>query len=102
MGRKSPDINFCHPQKLWVCYILNNNLEQQAQAIFDNMFPNTSSGDKFIGDFITPKRGKNLLSKNAILGDVPVVAGGLEPSTYHNVSSSCSRNFCIGSKCWIC
>ena len=67
---------------------INNNLEQQAQAIFDNMFPNTSSGDKFIGDFITPKRGKNLLSKNAILGDVPVVAGGLEPSTYHNVSNT--------------
>ena len=69
-------------------YTINNNLEQQAQAIFDNMFPNTSSGDKFIGDFITPKRGKNLLSKNAILGDVPVVAGGLEPSTYHNVSNT--------------
>ncbi len=67
---------------------INNNLEQQAQAIFDNMFPNTSSGDKFIGDFIIPKRGKNLLSKNAILGDVPVVAGGLEPSTYHNVSNT--------------
>ena len=67
---------------------INNNLAQQAQSIFDNMFPNTSSGDKFIGDFITPKRGKNLLSKNAILGDVPVVAGGLEPSTYHNVSNT--------------
>ncbi|WP_316118051.1 restriction endonuclease subunit S [Peptostreptococcus anaerobius] len=52
------------------------------------MFSNTSSGDKFIGDFVTPKRGKNLLSKNAILGDVPVVAGGLEPSTYHNVSNT--------------
>ena len=67
---------------------VNNNLEQQAQAIFDNIFHNTSSGDKFIGDFITPKRGKNLLSKNAIFGDVPVVAGGLEPSTYHNVSNT--------------
>ena len=75
------DINISHRR-------LNNNLEQQAQAIFDNMFSNTSSGDKFIGDFITPKRGKNLLSKNAILGDVPVVAGGLEPSTYHNVSNT--------------
>ena len=67
---------------------INNNLEHQAWAIFDNMFPNISSGDKFIGDFITPKRGKNLLSKNAIFGDVPVVAGGLKPSTYHNVSNT--------------
>ena len=38
MGRKSPDINFCHPQKLWVYYMLNNNLEQQAQVIFSNEF----------------------------------------------------------------
>lgn len=38
MGWKSPDINFCHPQKLWVCYMLNNNLEQQLNAIFVNMF----------------------------------------------------------------
>lgn len=38
MGRKSPDINFCHPQKLWVCYVLNNNLERQAQAYFDKLF----------------------------------------------------------------
>lgn len=38
MGRKSPNINFCHPQKLWVRYILNNNLEQQAQAIFKSWF----------------------------------------------------------------
>jgi len=37
-GRKSPDINFCHPQKLWVCYVLNNNLERQAQAYFDKLF----------------------------------------------------------------
>ena len=38
MGRKSPDINFRHPRKLWVCYMLNNNLEQQAQAIYQQMF----------------------------------------------------------------
>ena len=77
-----------YDKKIELNNAINNNLEQQAQAIFDNMFPNTSSGDKFIGDFIIPKRGKNLLSKNAILGDVPVVAGGLEPSTYHNVSNT--------------
>ena len=38
MGRKSPDINFRHPRKLWVCYMLNNNLEQQAQALFKKWF----------------------------------------------------------------
>lgn len=43
--------------------IINNNLEQQALAIFEEMFPNISSGEKCIGDIITPKRGKVLLSK---------------------------------------
>ena len=38
MGRKSPDINSRHPRKLWVCYMLNNNLEQQTQAIFKSWF----------------------------------------------------------------
>lgn len=57
-------------------------------AIFNNIFPNTFTNDKFIGDFITPKRGKSLLSKNAVLGDIPVVAGGLKPSTYHNVANT--------------
>lgn len=67
---------------------INNNLEQQAMAIFDNMFPNISTAEKTIGDNITPKRGKNLLSKNAVLGNVPVVAGGLNPSTYHNTANT--------------
>lgn len=35
-----------------------------------------------------PKRGKALLSKNAISGEIPVVAGGLEPATYHNASNT--------------
>ena len=52
------------------------------------MFPAVASGDKAIGDYITPKRGKNLLSKDAIGGNVPVVAGGLEPSAYHNTSNT--------------
>lgn len=38
MGWKSPDINFFHPQKLWVCYMLNNNLEQQADALYQEFF----------------------------------------------------------------
>lgn len=71
-----------------VISIINNNLEQQAHAIFSSMFPSTSSGEKCIGDTIIPKRGKTLLSKNAVSGDVPVVAGGLEPATYHNTSNT--------------
>lgn len=52
------------------------------------MFPSISNGENTIGDTITPKRGKGLLSKDAVFGNVPVVAGGLEPSTYHNVANT--------------
>lgn len=57
-------------------------------AIFDQFFPNITYGDKVIGDTIIPKRGKNLLSRNAVFGKVPVIAGGLTPSTYHNISNT--------------
>ena len=75
-------------QKIRINKEINNNLEQQAQAIFDSMFPNITNGENTIGDTITPKRGKGLLSKNAVFGNVPVVAGGLEPSTYHNIANT--------------
>ncbi|MDZ5503306.1 restriction endonuclease subunit S [Enterococcus cecorum] len=67
---------------------INNNLEQQAFTIFDHMFPNITTGNKIVGDFISPQRGKNLLSKNAIPGDVPVIAGGLTPATFHNEANT--------------
>ena len=55
------------------------------------------SGFRHIGDFITPQRGTALLSKNAIPGDVPVVAGGLEPSTYHNKANTVAPVITISS-----
>lgn len=67
---------------------MNKILEKQAQIIFDKMFGNTILANKCIGDIIIPKRGKSLLSKNAINGGVPVVGGGLEPSTFHNISNT--------------
>ena len=84
-------------EKIEVNNKINKNLEQQAQAIFDNMFPNISNGSCTIADYIKPKRGQNLLSKNAILGDVPVIAGGLEPSTYHNVANAQSPVLAISA-----
>lgn len=76
---------------------INKNLEQQAQAIFDNIFPDISNGSCAVGDYIIPKRGKSLLSKNAIFGDVPVIAGGLEPATYHNVANTQSPVLAISA-----
>lgn len=74
--------------KIEVNRAINHNLEQQAFALFDYLFPNISDGLCTIGDYITPKRGRNLLSKDAVPGTVPVVAGGLEPSTYHNIANT--------------
>lgn len=67
---------------------INDNLSKQAEAIFEGVFAESMYGDKKISDFILPKRGKPLLSKDAIAGDVPVVAGGLEPATFHNVANT--------------
>lgn len=52
------------------------------------MFPNIAAGTKHVSDYISPRRGKALLSKDALPGSVPVVAGGLEPATYHNQSNT--------------
>ena len=81
--------NFFEVMLIWLLISLrNDNLEQQAMAIFDEMFPAIASGEDTIGSMITPKRGKGLLSKDAVEGNVPVVAGGLEPATYHNESNT--------------
>lgn len=77
--------------------MINDNLEQQAQVIFDKLFPNISNGNSCIGNIIIPKRGKSLLSKDAIYGNVPVIAGGLEPSTYHNVANTQSPVLAISA-----
>ena len=85
---------------------INEQLEELAQALFKSWFVDFEpfKGGEFVeselgmipegwkvgklGELCQFKRGKNLLSKNAIPGGVPVVAGGLEPSCYHNVSNT--------------
>lgn len=85
---------------------INANLESQAEALFKSWFVDFTpfkdqpfvdselgsipQGWKVgkLGDICTFKRGKNLLSKNAIDEGVPVVAGGLSPSCYHNQANT--------------
>ncbi len=43
---------------------------------------------KRIGDLGEFKRGKNLRIQDAVDGDVPVIAGGIEPSCYHNEANT--------------
>lgn len=74
--------------KIAINRAINDNLQQQAFEIFNALFPNCTDGEMCVGHYIIPRRGKNLLTKDAVGGDVPVVAGGLEPSTYHNVANT--------------
>lgn len=85
---------------------INADLEEMAQAIFKNWFVDIEpfKDGKFVdselgmipegwkvgtlGELCNFKRGKNLLTKNAIDEGVPVVAGGLEPSCYHNIANT--------------
>jgi type I restriction enzyme S subunit len=41
-----------------------------------------------LGDIAEFKRGKTITKKQAVLGDVPVVAGGKEPAYYHNKANT--------------
>ena len=66
----------------------NDNLLEISKTIFSNDFSDKIRGGKEIGDYLVPKRGKALLSKDAIKGDIPVIAGGLEPATFHNLSNT--------------
>ena len=111
MGRKSPDINSRHPRKLWVCYMLNNNLEQQAQAIFLKMFPDifSTSASSSFQNLIEFSNGKK---RPEAIGDIPVY-GGNGILAYTNQSNAencviigrvgayCGNTFLCSEKCWI-
>ena len=67
---------------------INNNLYEEAVALYKDKFKGIEQGEKTIGEYMLPKRGKNLLTRDAVEGEIPVVAGGLEPSAYHNQSNT--------------
>lgn len=67
---------------------INNNLYEETVTLFDNIFPGIQKGNKTIGEYLVPKKGKNLLSRDAKDGNIPVIAGGLAPATYHNQSNT--------------
>ena len=46
-----------------------------------------------LGEICIFLRGQTITSKNAVDGGIPVVAGGLQPSYYHNVSNLNSAAF---------
>lgn len=85
---KIANILTCIDKKIELNDEINNNLYKEAVALYKDKFKGIEQGEKTIGEYIIPKRGKNLLTRDAIEGDIPVVAGGLEPSTYHSQSNT--------------
>jgi len=67
---------------------INKTLEDMAQAVFRSWFVDFETGEAVIGQHLTPKRGKNITAKQVVLGDIPIIAGGLEPSLFHNNSNT--------------
>lgn len=67
---------------------LNGYLGELARVIVHHSFPGYHGGNDCVGNYVEPKRGRTLLSKNAIPGEVPVVAGGLKPAILHNESNT--------------
>lgn len=63
-------------------------MSEQAFVLFKEMFPNVNQGDHTLGEYLSAVKGKALLSKDAVEGNVPVIAGGLSPATYHNVANT--------------
>lgn len=64
----------------------NKTLEQLAETLFRQWFVEEAEESWEVGtfgDLVQPKKGKNLTKSEAIDGEYPVVAGGLEPSCYH-------------------
>lgn len=69
----------------------NQTLEQLAETMFRQWFVEEAEDcweEKTFGDFIKPKKGKNITKSEAVEGVYPVVAGGLEPSCYHNEANT--------------
>lgn len=73
-------------RKIYLNNRINDNLLELANSMFKKYFNHT--GTTRLSTYFLPKRGKNLLKRNVIPGDVPVVAGGLKPATYHNDSNT--------------
>jgi type I restriction enzyme S subunit len=69
---------------------MNETLETMALALFKSWFGEENEIHQKIlfGDLVHPKKGKNITKANVKEGKVPVVAGGIEPSCYHNMANT--------------
>jgi type I restriction enzyme S subunit len=69
-------------------------VDEATAALFPDSFGESELGPvpkgwitQVVGDLLVPKRGKSITKSKCIDGNVPVVAGGLEPAYFHNQSN---------------
>ena len=78
--------------KLWAAYRLKESYKKlltATQEMVKSQFIEMFKNDKMVplGKFCSIEKGSTITRNEVSPGDIPVVAGGQEPSCYHNVSN---------------
>ena len=78
--------------KLWAAYELKEAYKKMIAAtdeMVKSQFIEMFKGDDQVplGDICNIEKGATITRNNVLPGDIPVVAGGQEPSCYHNVAN---------------
>ena len=78
--------------KLWSAYRLKESYKKlltATQEMVKSQFIEMFKNDKMVplGKFCSIEKGSTITRNEVSPGDIPVVAGGQEPSCYHNVSN---------------
>jgi type I restriction enzyme S subunit len=79
-------------------------IDKATADLFPNSFVESELGSipkgwevNSLGDKVIPKRGKIITKLTTSAGDIPVVAGGLDPAYFHNKSNVVSPAITISS-----
>jgi type I restriction enzyme S subunit len=83
---------------------LPEGMDEITAALFPDSFEQSDSGEipkgwesKLLGSLVVPKRGKMITRATIIDGNIPVVAGGIDPAYFHNQSNVSSPVVTISS-----
>jgi type I restriction enzyme S subunit len=83
---------------------LPEGMDEITAALFPDSFEQNDSGEipkgwesKLLGSLVVPKRGKMITRATIIDGNIPVVAGGIDPAYFHNQSNVSSPVVTISS-----
>ncbi len=70
-------------------------MDDETAALFPDSFEESELGmipkgweKGLLGDHVSPKKGKSITKKSTRPGEIPVVAGGLEPAYFHDAANS--------------